>query len=351
MKASKGEWFSLQWDITDFHDPESFEQHKDAPRFLYAHEDSAQIESNLLNQYSNLRLVSIFLTTVFITEGSGVKVPTHYRVGEFMPGDKPSYDRWLSEYHKINYSVVEQIRYQEALQQKNIFLEHTAKVIRHDMHSGINTYLPRAIKGIIRKLPQSVIKKHKLESNIQMLEEGIAFAQKVYRGVYSFTNLVKENSVLEKEPSNLKEIIEEYISSTAYSDKVDIQELPTVFVEPTLFCIAIDNLIKGGLRFNESEEKWVKIYMEDENILCVHDNGVGLSKSDFMLYCKPYIRKETSKYAPKGLELNIAVAILEYHNFIIEPEKLDIGTIFRINLDTSPTREYIIDNNLGTDDD
>ena len=219
------------------------------------------------------------------------------------------------------------------------------------MHSGINTYLPRAIKSIIKKLPQNVIKKHKLEGSIKMLEEGIAFAQKVYRGVYSFTNLVKEQSVLEKERSNLKEIIEEYISSTAYADKVHIQELPTILVEPTLFCIAIDNLIKGGLRFNESEEKWVKIYMENEKVLCVHDNGVGLSKSDFMLYCKPYIRKETSKYAPKGLELNIAVAILEYHDFIIEPEKLEKGTIFRINLDTSPTREYIIDNSLGTDDD
>lgn len=347
MKASKGEWFSLQWDITNFHDPESFKQHKDAPRFLYANEDSAQIESEVINQFPKLRLISIFLTTVFITEGDGVKVPTHYRVGEFMPGDKPSYDKWLSEYHKINYSVVEQIRFQEALQQKNIFLEHTAKVIRHDMHSGINTYLPRAIKSIIKKLPENIIKKHKLGNSIQMLEEGIAFTQKVYRGVYSFTNLVKEDSVLEKEPSNLKEILEDYISSTAYSDKVHIKELPTVLVEPTLFCIAIDNLIKGGLRFNESEEKWVKIYMENEHILCVQDNGVGLSKYDFMLYCKPYIRKETSGSAPKGLELNIAVAIIEHHNFTIEPEKLDVGTVFRIDLNASKDKEYIIDNTFG----
>jgi signal transduction histidine kinase len=347
MKASKGEWFSLQWDITDFHDPESFKQHKDAPRFLYANEDSNQIESEIINQFPNLRLVSIFLTTVFIAEGDGVKVPTHYRVGEFMPGDKPSYDKWLAEYHQINYSVVEKIRFQEALQQKNIFLEHTAKVIRHDMHSGINTYLPRAIKNIIRKIPENVIKKHNLENSIQMLEEGISFTQKVYRGVYSFTNLVKEDSVLEKEEVNLKEIIENYISSSAYANSVEIGELPNALVEPTLFCIAIDNLIKGGLRFNNSDEKWVKIYMENEHVMCVQDNGVGLSKQDFMLYCKPYIRKETSGNSLKGLELNIAVAIIEHHDFTIEPEKLNIGTVFRIDINASKDKEYIIDNTFG----
>ena len=350
MKAKKGEWFSLQWDIYDFYDKESFDQHDKAPRFIYAQEDSNQIEGSLINQFEKLRLISICLTTVFITEGNGVKVPTHYRVGEFMPGDKPSYDKWLAEYHRINYSVVEQIRYQEALQQKNIFLEHTAKVIRHDMHSGINTYLPRAIKSIIRKLPDQVIKKHKLQDNIKMLEEGIEFTQKVYRGVYSFTNLVREESVMEKKECNLKEILDEFLENSAYAKNVHISELPTAMVEPTLFCIAIDNLIKGGLRFNESEERWVKIFMDGKKTLCIQDNGVGLSKHDFLLYCKPYIRKETSKYAPKGLELNIAVAILEYHDFLVEPKRLDVGTIFKINIDTSPTREYIIDNSLGVDD-
>jgi hypothetical protein len=350
MKARKGEWFSLQWDIVDYYDPLSFKQHKAAPRFLFAEHASNQVESKVINTFDRLRLVSISLTTVFITEGHGIKVPTHYRVGEFMPGDKPSYDKWLAQYHKINYSVVEQIRYKEALQQKNIFLEHTAKMIRHDMHSGINTYIPRGIKGLLSKLPATIIKKYKLDSALKMLEEGIRYTQKVYKGVYSFTNLVKEDSVLEKSTHNLKTIISEFIQDKAYSHHVKISDLIDLEVEPTLFCTAIDNLIKGGLRFNKNEERWVKIFMESPKLLCVQDNGVGLSKEEFMLYCKPYIRKETSKHAPKGLELNIAVAILEHHNFLIEPEKLKNGTIFRINLDTSPTREYIIDNSLGIDD-
>jgi signal transduction histidine kinase len=350
MKAKKGEWFSLQWDIIDFHDPQSFEQHKNAPRFLYAKEDSNQIESEIINKLYKLRLVSIFLTTVFINEANGVKVPTHYRVGEFMPGDKPSYDRWLAEHHQINYSVVEQIRFQEALQQKKVFLEHTAKIIRHDMHSGINTYIPRGLKGLLKRLPPETIKKHKINGYIKMLEEGLNYTQKVYRGVYAFTNLVKEDSVLEKQKCNLKEIIEDFIKGSAYEKQVSVDELIDAEVEPTLFCTAIDNLIKGGLKFNKSENRLVKIYMQDEFTLCIQDNGVGLSKEDFLLYCKPYIRKETSSHAPKGLELNIAVSILEYHEFFIEPEKIDNGTIFRINLNTTEQKQYIIDNTFGDKD-
>ena len=29
---------------------------------------------------------------------------------------------------------------------KTVYLEHAAKILRHDIHSGINTYIPRGIK-------------------------------------------------------------------------------------------------------------------------------------------------------------------------------------------------------------
>ena len=45
MQARKGEWFSLTWDITDFHHHDSYTQFESAPKFLYAEKDSNQIES------------------------------------------------------------------------------------------------------------------------------------------------------------------------------------------------------------------------------------------------------------------------------------------------------------------
>ncbi len=341
MKANKGEWFCLQWDIVDFYDPISFQQFKDAPRFLFAEEDSGQIEGDIINEFDRIRLISVSRVGVFVTDENDDKVPTHYRIGEFMPSDDPKYDKWLSDYHKINYSITEKMKEKEELQQKRVFLEHTAKIIRHDMHSGINTYIPRGIKGLLRRLPEEVISKYNLSGSIKLLEDGIAYTQKVYKGVYAFTNLVREDEPLDKTYCDIKEKLEDFISGTAYRDSVSIEELTMCDIQPTLFCTAVDNLIKGGLQFNESEEKWVKIYMEGKTTLCVEDNGVGLSREDFMSYCKPYIYRKNNGEI-KGLELNIAVSIILEHGFDIYPVKKENGTIFKIDLDTS-FKEYILD--------
>lgn len=339
MKAQKGDWFSLTWDIVDFYDPLSFKQYDLAPRFLYADEDTRDIVADVVNKFDRIRLTCVFLTSVFLQDDFGNKLPTHYRVGEFMPKDNSSYDKWISEYHHIHYDVCEQVRQREELQQKKLFLEHTAKVIRHDMHSGINTYIPRGLKTLLDRIPADVVKEHKLGMSITMLRKGIEHAQKVYRGVYAFTNLMRDGEVMDRHVCDLDNIIREYLADTAYSDKVFIDELIHLDVQPTLFCIAIDNLIKGGLQFNNSADKWVKIYMEDSYTIAVQDNGVGLSKEQFLQFCKPYLTNDFNAET-KGLELNIAVAILEDHGFVIEPEKLDVGTIFRINI--KPEREYII---------
>ena len=74
-------------------------------------------------------------------------------------------------------------------------------------------------------------------------------------------------------------------------------------------------------------------------VLCVEDNGVGLSKKDFIKFCRPYY-KEGQEY--QGLELNIAVSIMKEHGFKIEPEKLKTGTKFLIYV--SDEDKFFIDN-------
>ena len=59
------------------------------------------------------------------------------------------------------------------IQQKNLYLEHAAKIIRHDMHSGINTYLPRGVISLERRIPLEVIEKYKLGPSLRLLKEGL----------------------------------------------------------------------------------------------------------------------------------------------------------------------------------
>jgi light-regulated signal transduction histidine kinase (bacteriophytochrome) len=218
------------------------------------------------------------------------------------------------------------------LNKKNIYLEHAAKIIRHDMHSGINTYLPRGIKSLQRRLSDEDIERLKIKSPMQLISDGLFHAQKVYAGVYEFTNLVKENASMSKNKLSIKEILSDYLKLTAYQQQVLLDDnLPELEVNEPLFCTAIDNLIRNGLKYNDSATKWVKVYSE-ENYLVVEDNGRGLSNEEFLKLSEPYTRKKNQKENGTGLGLNICVQILNEHRFSIIAEKTKTGTKLKIKI-------------------
>ena len=232
---------------------------------------------------------------------------------------------------KIATDITNSYKQKKEIEKKNTYLEHAAKILRHDMHSGINTYMPRGLSSLERRLKPEDITLLKIEAPIRMIKEGLKHTQKVYKGVYEFTNLVKKDVVLNKSECNLKSILEDYLSSTAYISQVIIDELPTIEVNEALFCTAVDNLIRNGLKYNDSDTKFVKI-TSDENNIYIQDNGRGITQEDFDHLCKPYTRKEGQKESGTGLGLNICVAILEEHGFNITCEKNEIGTKMKIKI-------------------
>jgi len=232
---------------------------------------------------------------------------------------------------KIATDVTESYNQQMEIEKKNTYLEHSAKILRHDMHSGINTYMPRGLSSLERRLSDDQIKELKLEAPLKMIKEGLRHTQKVYKGVYEFTNLVKKDVVLNRSECNLKDILEDYLSATAYRSQVIIEDLGTIDVNESLFCTAVDNLIRNGLKYNDSDTKFVKIYSE-ENYIYIQDNGRGITQEDFDHLSKPYTRKEGQKETGTGLGLNICVAILQEHGFDISCEKNEIGTKMKIKI-------------------
>lgn len=233
---------------------------------------------------------------------------------------------------KIAIDITSSYEQKKEIEKKNTYLEHAAKILRHDMHSGINTYMPRGINSLERRLTQEDITNLKIEAPLKMIKEGLKHSQKVYKGVYEFTNLVKKDVVLNKAECNIKDILKDYLSATAYISQVVLDDnLPTIELNEPLFCTAVDNLIRNGLKYNDSETKFVKIYSEDNSIF-IQDNGRGITQDDFNYLCKPYTRKEGQKEAGTGLGLNICVAILEEHGFQITCEKNEIGTKMKIKI-------------------
>jgi len=213
------------------------------------------------------------------------------------------------------------------LSKKNTYLEHAAKIIRHDMHSGINTYLPRGLKSLERRLTPEQIKTLKIESPLKMLKDGLKHTQKVYIGVYEFTNLVKSGSEMSKKICNVRESLDEYLSLTSYKSQIILEDNLSfnLDINESLFCTAIDNLIRNGLRYNDSPTKCVKIYREGKYII-IEDNGRGMTQEEYLEYSKAYIRKEGQKETGSGLGLNICNSIMEQHKFKIRVDPLRGGS-------------------------
>jgi PAS domain S-box-containing protein len=238
----------------------------------------------------------------------------------------------LEGFSSIRQDVTEIIKKSNELERKNTYLEHAAKILRHDMHSGINTYMPRGLSSLERRITHEDIVNLKIEAPLKMIKEGLKHSQKVYKGVYEFTNLVKKDVVLNKTECNIKDILSDYLSSTAYISQVILDDnLPTIELNEPLFCTAVDNLIRNGLKYNDSATKFVKISFEGDSVY-IQDNGRGITQEDFNYLSKPYTRKEGQKESGTGLGLNICVAILEEHGFEITCEKNEIGTKMRIKI-------------------
>ena len=232
---------------------------------------------------------------------------------------------------KIATDITDKKLIEMEVHKKNGYLEHAAKILRHDMHSGINTYIPRGLSSLKRRLTDDNIKDLKIGSPLKMISEGLIHTQKVYKGVKEFTNLVKKDTQLEKSVVNLKDILHGYLSSTSYIKQVELKELVEYEVNEALFCTAIDNLIRNGLKYNDSSTKKVSIYMDNEHTLAIEDNGRGMSQEDFNKYSQPYTRGKQEENGT-GLGLNICVAIIEEHGFSIAAQKLEQGTKITIQL-------------------
>lgn len=66
--------------------------------------------------------------------------------------------------------------------------------------------------------------------------------------------------------------------------------------------------------------------------IIVEDNGRGMSKKEFEELAKPYTRKKGQLEAGSGLGLNICVAIMKEHGFIVTCEKIKTGTKMKIKV-------------------
>lgn len=131
---------------------------------------------------------------------------------------------------------------------------------------------------------------------------------------------------------DIRDVLLTYLKRTSYTDQVRVDNLGTACINESLFCTAIDNLIRNGLKYNDSSTKMVIIKMLNDTDLAIIDNGRGLTQEEFLNLSKPYTRKSNQKEQGTGLGLNICVAILKEHGFTISVDDVQKGTRIRIKI-------------------
>jgi PAS domain S-box-containing protein len=251
-----------------------------------------------------------------------------YYVDTYIKADFDSMTDKLLGFVSIRQDVTSLMRSSQEIEKKNSYLEHSAKIIRHDMHSGINTYIPRGISSLERRLTPETISSLGIEAPLKMIKEGLRHTQKVYKGVYEFTNLVKIGACLNRTECKLSDILIDYLTATAYRHMVQVEDLGTELVNEPLFCTAVDNLIRNGLKYNDSNSKLIRIFREGD-LIHIQDNGRGLTQAEFTELSKPYTRKPGQAEEGTGLGLNISIAIFEEHGFDVSCRRLEKnGLIF-----------------------
>jgi light-regulated signal transduction histidine kinase (bacteriophytochrome) len=213
------------------------------------------------------------------------------------------------------------------INRKNTYLEYAARIIRHDMHSGINTYIPRGLSSLQKRINTEKADELKIGPSLKMISEGLAHTQKVYKGVYEFTNLVKVKVDFKKEKIDVKSALEDYFANTSYSSQVTVEDIGEMEVNKQLFCTAIDNLVRNGIKYNSNKNKMVHVSKENDNIV-IKDNGTGLSKKQF----NEIIKKGVDMESETGLGLSITKAIVEEHGFSIDCDLIDEGTQITITI-------------------
>lgn len=218
-------------------------------------------------------------------------------------------------------TIIDQLK---DINKKNTYLEHAARIIRHDMHSGINTYIPRGISSLEKRLSESELKELKIDTSLKMIKEGLSHTQRVYKSVYEFTNLVKSDVNFETKKVSLNDVLESYLTNTSYKAQVKLNDLGQASVNEVLFCNAIDNLIRNGLKYNDSSDKQIKIFIDGDHLI-VEDNGRGLDQ-------KKFEKILSTREEEHGLGLNICQAILSQHGFELSCEKYNNGTKMKIKL-------------------
>lgn len=243
-----------------------------------------------------------------------------------------------SQFRKQNIIQLEQkvAERTKTLAAANVSLERFNYIASHDLKEPL-----RSISSFTDLLGQQTNPKDK------KAQEYMSFIKRSTSRMYQLVNAMLEVSRYKKiKPTfqevkiheiidAIKEDLSQYISER--NAIVEYTYLPKARTDASLMTLVFQNLIKNGLKYNESTIPFIKIYAEEtetEQIFCFSDNGIGI-KAEYKAQIFEAFRRlhHYEKYSGTGIGLFISKDIVDLHNGRIWVEdKKNGGSIFKVAL-------------------
>jgi signal transduction histidine kinase len=107
----------------------------------------------------------------------------------------------------------------------------------------------------------------------------------------------------------------------------------TIHGNSYLLFIALGNIVKNAIKFSNNKIVSCMLYMQNNSpVICIRDNGIGISKDDIQNIFQPFYRGTNSVgYSGFGIGLSLSDKILRLHNARIDVRsELNRGTEFMI---------------------
>lgn len=223
------------------------------------------------------------------------------------------------------------------LEQANSDMEMFTYAVSHDLKSPIRSIV--SFTELLLKTSREQLNERAIEKLDIILSAGKNMNNLVHN-ILTYARSGMENQTIEK--LYIKKFIQQKLNDL---DQILLNENTEVNLEfpdieiacyPELLGIVFYNLISNGLKYNESENKFVTLSLDNEAdkiVFSFQDNGFGISHEFEETIFKPFKRLHSSKIDGSGLGLAICKRIIELHggNIWIERNTLP-GTNFKFSI-------------------
>lgn len=228
------------------------------------------------------------------------------------------------------------------LNDKNKRLDEFCQTVAHDIRGPLGglimrlEYLNDKFDNITKERIKDII-----TTSLGVCERLVSQVQ----AMYEFAKLGKEASNMEF--FDLNELINALIEDLNFSNnkniKIEIDKFPKIYGSKELVKRLFLNLITNAIKYNDKEEKSIKIgFNGEENLsagtfakIYVKDNGNGISKEDLGNVFKLFNRasENNSKKEGLGVGLTVVERVIELHLGKINIEsEIGKGTYFKFLL-------------------